>query len=73
MGGKKSIIFIETGKLPKNVYFLTLLQGERDQFFVARPRLKNKTYENLLQDRNQEEVDADFFNETRLSNFLCPR
>ena len=35
----------------------------QDQFFGT--RLRNKTYENSLRDRDREKVDADIFNETR--------
>ena len=37
-------------------------------FFGTRPR--NYAYENSLQDQDREKVDADFLNETRLSDFF---
>ena len=35
----------------------------------TRPTLRKKTYENSLRDRDREKVDAEFLNETRLSDF----
>ena len=60
-----------TGTVPVNKNYPTLHSTDwRDQFFETRPRPTILTYKNLLQDQDREIVDANFWYETRLSQFF---